>query len=103
MNTKHYINYFDEIKDRPENEQAKLLEQARFQAFATLKLSGLSALHLLASLIVIAALTVASAIYFGYPSIYNLIALAVGMAIQHFFLKWTDGRLLKKGLASVLS
>ncbi|WP_371193310.1 hypothetical protein [Glaciecola sp. SC05] len=103
MNTKHYINYFSEIKDKSKEEQAQLLEQARFETFAKLKLSGFSALNLLFSLLIIAALTVASAIQFGYPSLYNIVALIIGLGIQHYFLKWADGRLLKKGLLKAMS
>lgn len=103
MNTKYYINYFSEIKEKPKQEQAEILEQARFQTFAILKLSGFSALNLLASLLIIAALAVASAVYFTYPSIYNLVAVAIGLGIQHYFLKWADGRLLRRGLKLALA
>lgn len=102
MNTKHYVNYFPEIKDKPKQEQLILLEHARFQAFSKLKLSGMSAVNLLISLLFIAALTVASAIHFGYPSFSNILALSIGLGIQHYFLKWADGRLLKKGLIQTL-
>jgi hypothetical protein len=54
MNSKSYIGYFSEIRDLEKSEQEELLELARYEAFTTLKLNGISALYFVISLLSLA-------------------------------------------------
>ena len=51
MNSKSYIGYFSEIRDLEKSKQEELLELARYEAFTTLKLNGMSALYFVISLL----------------------------------------------------
>lgn len=103
MNTKDYINYFTEISELSIGEQEDVLEKARYEAFVNLKLSGVSAFYFVSTILLGFSFVAASAFYFGYQSLYNLIALALGIFVQLYLTKWLNGRLLYKGLKSVLS
>ena len=103
MNTKDYINYFPEISGLSVEDQEDVLEKARYEALVKLNLSGISAFYFICSLVLVFSFVAASAFYFGYQSLYNIIALGLGIFVQLKLIRWLNGRLLHKGLKSVLS
>lgn len=98
-----YLHYFPEISHLTADEQAKILEKARYEAFVTLKLSGISAFYLCGSLVLFF-LPVALAIHlFGFFSILALLVFAISVTGPTFLNKYLQAKLIQQGLNRVLS
>ncbi|GAB5386985.1 MAG: hypothetical protein Alis3KO_41080 [Aliiglaciecola sp.] len=103
MNTRQYVNYFEEISHLSEEAQADLLEQARYEAFVKLKLSRMSASYFFGCLVFCFLPVFLSIIYFGLFSLVNLAAFAFSLIAPNFFIRRVNAEILHKGLKSVLS
>ena len=100
--SKAYLHYFPQISHLPADEQAKILEKARYEAFVTLKLSGISAFYLFGSLVLFF-LPVALAIHlFGFFSIPALLVFAISVTGPTFLNRYLQGKLIQQGLNGVL-
>lgn len=98
-----YINYFEEIKHLTRQEQITLLEQARYEAFAVLKLSGKSALYLgFCVMITVAILGLPQVVF---PQKYWLLwfCIPTGIAIGLATYRKLNSKLIYLGLKQVLS
>jgi hypothetical protein len=103
MNSKSYIGYFSEIRDLEKSKQEELLELARYEAFTTLKLNGMSALFFVISLLSCFLFAIGSYWLFGYFLLANSIAIGMGVVISLFMQRTLNGCLLRKGLSVVLA
>ena len=103
MNSKSYIGYFPEISNLENSKQQELLELARYEAFTTLKLNGISALYIVISLLSVLLFAFGSYWLFGYSLLVNSIALGMGICISLIMQRKLNGRLLRKGLSVVLA
>lgn len=103
MNTKIYINYFKDIASLSESEQSKLLEKARYCAFAELKLGGKSAIYFILSLVIGFLLPITSFVVFGFSVAHNATAAGIGVIVSLLVYKKLYATILYKGLTKVLA
>ncbi|NVK56529.1 MAG: hypothetical protein HWE26_13025 [Alteromonadaceae bacterium] len=103
MNTKYYVNHFDEIAAFSEEEQLSLLEQARICTFTELKLGANSALYLVLALLAGFLLPVTSMTLFGSSVLYNAVAVGLGTVVSLLLYKTLNATLIHRGLTRVLA
>jgi len=103
MNTKPYINYFNEIASLSSKEQLEVLEKARYCAFTELKLSGQSAVYFILSIVVGFLVPIISFLFFGFSIIHNAIAAGIGVVVTLLVYKKLYALILGKGLNKVLT
>jgi hypothetical protein len=99
---KAYVNCYSEISHLPVDEQESLLEKARYEAFVQLKPSGLSALYLFGSLLLFFLPFALSIVFFGAFLIPTLLLFVVFLIGQSLLNKYLQGKLIRKGLRSIL-
>ena len=101
--SKAYVNYYPEISHLPVDEQEKILEKARYEAFVNLKLAGISAFYLCGSLVLFF-LPVALSIYlFGFFSMPTLFLFVISVTGPTFLNRYLHSKLIRKGLNRILS
>ncbi|MDC8830613.1 hypothetical protein [Alteromonas gilva] len=101
--SKAYINYYTEIRHLPVDEQEKILQQARYEAFSTLQLNGISAAYFFGSLALFFT-PVALALTFSGPlSLPTILASGISIVGAMLLNRYLQGKLIRKGLNRVLS
>jgi hypothetical protein len=98
-----YINYYPEISHLSADEQEKILEKARYEAFVNLKLSGISACYLFGSLVLFFVPVALSISFFGFFSMPTLLLFVISVAGPTFLNRYLQSKLIRKGLNSILS
>ena len=102
MREREFLDYFPELKGRPEDEQLALLGAARYEAFVRQKLAGKAGL-LLVLTIPLGMLIAAIPLMLGADSIpLNTLAIGVALAIVFPVHKRLYGRLLQRGVRRVV-
>ncbi|WP_131811765.1 hypothetical protein [Paraglaciecola hydrolytica] len=101
--SKAYINYYSEISHLPVDEQEKILEKARYEAFVNLKLSGRSACYLFGCLSLFFLPVALSISFFGFFSIPTLLLFVISVTGPTLLNRYLQGKLIHNGLNSVLS
>ena len=101
--SKAYINYYSEISHLSVDEQVKILEKARYEAFVNLKLSGKSACYFSGSLVLFFLPVALSILFFGFYSIPTLLLFVISVTGPTLLNRYLQSKLIRKGLKSVLS
>jgi hypothetical protein len=98
-----YLNYFDEIKGRSRAEQLDILSKARYEAFVVQRLVPKATGYFFLSLLVAFVFSSAVRIYFDVGLLYGGLVTAAFIVLSLFVHKRLYGKLLHKGLKSVLN
>jgi hypothetical protein len=85
------------------DEQEKILEKSRYEAFVNLKLSGKSACYLFGSLVLCFLPVAGSISFFGFVSIPTLLLFVISVIGPALLNRYLQGKLIRKGLNSILS
>ncbi|MBA6412340.1 hypothetical protein H2508_04370 [Parahaliea sp. F7430] len=103
MNPKIFIGRFPEIADLDQAEQARLLEEARYEAFVGLKLAKDATLYLLLCVFLAFTLSVIPPLLLGFSISLQLICLVIGFGLSFTLYQRLYRGLLAQGLAKVLA
>lgn len=103
MNTKLFIGRFPQIASLENSEQKTLLEQARYEAFVTLNLSGKATFYMVACMLLAIALAVLPTLLLGFNSVVQIFSLAIGLAAAGYLYQRLYRSLLLRGLENVLA
>ena len=106
MDTKQYVNYFDEIKDMEVQQQEVILEQAHHEAIVKMHLKRKSTFTLTLSHFLIIFIALVPPYLVGFSLTVNGIFLGLGLIVSGFVSDWCekvlDGKILRQGLKQVL-
>ncbi|MEX0739056.1 MAG: hypothetical protein WD071_06925 [Pseudohongiella sp.] len=98
-----YIDYFDEIKGRSKAEQLDILAKARYEAFVVQRLVSRVIGYFVVLSLSVFVFTTAIKFYFDLGLLYGGLANALVFALGYFVHRRLYGKLLHKGLKSVLN
>lgn len=103
MKTHRFIGKFPEIAHLDAQEQAAILEAARYEAFVNLGMNGRAVLYFIACLVLGFTLGVALAFALGYPSVISFFSIPVGFILSFLVYQRLYRNLLFLGLQKVLT
>lgn len=99
---KRYIGYFPEIRDLPKDQQSRILEKARYEAFVSLRLTGRVALYFLLSLGLGFAIVLFGQMVLDLGSRMGFVTVAVAAVIALIVYRKLYATLLYRGLRKYL-
>lgn len=103
MNTRRFVGKFPEIAHLDAQEQATILEAARYEAFVNLGMTGRAAFYFVACLVLGFTLSVALAFALGYPSVISFFSIPAGSILASLLYQRLYRSLVLLGLRNVLA